>query len=177
MHYCVIHEVEQIILNLPNKTSHGHDKISNKLLKELCKSISLPLCSIFNQSIAEGKFLDNMKLAEVIPLYKGKEFDKVINYRPISLLITILKVLEKAVYTMVYQFLEKHDILYNSQYGFRNKRSCEQAILEMVGQVLQAHNNGNHSASLFLHLSKTFDTLDHSILLKKARSIWTKGIM
>ena len=75
--------------------------------------------------------------------------------------------LEKAVYTRVYQFLEKHDILYNSQYGFRNKRSCQQAILEMVGQVLQAHNNGNHSASLFLDFSKAFDSLEHSILLNK----------
>ena len=169
-------EVERIILNLPNKTSHGHDKISNKLLKELCKCISLPLYSIFNQSIAEGKFPDNMKLAEVISIYKGKEFDKVISYRPISLLITISKVLEKAVYTRVYQFLEKHDILYNSQYGFRNKRSCEQAILEMVEQVLQAHNNGNHSASLFLDLSKAFDTFDHSILLKKLDLYGLRGL-
>ena len=160
-------EIERLILNLPNKTSHGHDKISNKLLKELCKCISLPLCSIFNQSIVKGRFLDGMKMAEVIPLYKGKEFDKVINYRPISLLITISKVLEKAIYTRVYQFLEKHNILYISQYGFRSQRSCEHTLLKMVGQVLQAHNNETHSASLFLDLSKAFDMLDHSILLKK----------
>ena len=108
-----------------------------------------------------------MKMAEVIPLYKGKEFDKVINYRPISLLITISKVLEKAIYTRVYQFLEKHNILYISQYGFRSQRSCEHTLLEMVGQVLQAHNNETHSVSLFLDLSKAFDMLDHSILLKK----------
>ena len=88
-------EIECIIRQLPNKTSHGHDKISNKLLKDLSCSISLPLCSIFNQSITEGKFPDAMKKAEVIPLYKGKEFDRVINYRPISLLLTISKVLEK----------------------------------------------------------------------------------
>ena len=139
-------EVEQLILNLPNKTSHGDDRISNKLLKELCKCIALPLCSIFNQSIVKGRFLDGMKMAEVIPLYKGKEFDQVINYRPISLLITISKVLEKAIYTRVYQFLEKHNILYTSQYGFRSQRSCEHALLKMVGQVLQAHNNETHSA-------------------------------
>ena len=160
-------EIEHIIRQLPNKTSHRHDKISNKLLKDLSCSISLPLCSIFNQSITEGKFSDAMKKAEVIPLYKRKEFDRVINYRPISLLLTISKVLVKSIYTRVYNFLEKYHILYNSQYGFRNKRSCQQAILELVRKILQAKNRGDHSASLFLDLSKAFDTLDHEILLKK----------
>ena len=78
---------------------------------------------IFNQSIAEGKFPSEMKNAEVIPLYKGKEFDKVVNYRPVSPLITISKVLEKAVYSQVYQFLEQQKVLYDSQYGFRSNRS------------------------------------------------------
>ena len=79
-----------------------------------------------------------MKMAEVIPLYKGRELDQVINYRPISLLITISKVLEKIVYICVYKFLQNNKILYNSQYGFRSKHSCEQAILELIGNVIQA---------------------------------------
>ena len=62
-----------------------------------------------------------MKMAEIIPLYKGKEFDKVINYHPVSLLITISKVLEKAVCSRMYRFLEKHKILSDSQYVFRKK--------------------------------------------------------
>ena len=65
-----------------------------------------------------GEFPTMMKKAEVIPLYKGKEFDLVVNYRPISLLLTISKVLEKIVYKRVYSFLEKNNILYDSQYGF-----------------------------------------------------------
>ena len=100
-------EIETIIDQLPNKTSHGHDKISNVLLKQLSKSISYPLCMIFNNSLMEGKFPTQMKKAVVIPLYKGKEFDLVINYHPISLLITTSKVLEKVVYKRVYRFLEK----------------------------------------------------------------------
>ena len=74
-----------------------------------------------------------MKVAEVIPLYKGKAFDKVVNYRPVSLLITTLKVLEKAVYERVYRFLELNKILYDSQYGFCNSRSHEQAVSEVIG--------------------------------------------
>ena len=126
-------EIETLISNLPNKSSYGIDGISNILLKLLSTSISFPLCALFNQSIAEGKFPSLMKAAEVIPLYKGKEFDLVVNYRPVSLLMTISKVLEKAVYSRVYSFLENNKILYDSQYGFHLKRSCEQAILELTG--------------------------------------------
>ena len=117
-----------------------------------------------------------MKYAEVIPLYKGKEFDKVVNYRPVSLLITISKVLEKAICSQVYQFLEQHKVLYDSQYGFRSKRSWEQAILELTGRILDAKNKEMHSAAMFLDLSKVFDTLDHSILLKKLDLYGLRGV-
>ena len=93
-----ITEIEHIIHKLPNKTSCGHDTISNTLLKQLSSSISFALNKIFNQSIAQGIFPDAMKLAEVIPLYKGKDQDQIVNYRPISLLITFSKVLEKLIY-------------------------------------------------------------------------------
>ena len=73
-------EIQQLISKLPNKTSCGHDRISNKLLKLLGSSISYPLAIIFNQSISEGIYPDQMKLAEVIPLYKGKDSDHLINY-------------------------------------------------------------------------------------------------
>ena len=108
-----------------------------------------------------------MKRAEIILLYKGKEFDKVLNNRPVSLLMTISKVLGKAVYKRVYKFLERHQILYNSQYSFQTKHSCEQAIVELIGNTLQAKNYGLHTTVLFLDLSEAFDMLDHEILLKK----------
>ena len=125
-------EIEKIISHLTNKTSHGNDKINNMLLKQLCPSISFPLCAIFNQSLAEGKFPSAMTMAEVIPLNKGKAFDEVVNYRHVSLLLTILNVLEKAVYVRLYRFLEKDNTLYDSQHSFWNNRSCEQAISEVI---------------------------------------------
>ena len=98
LHPTSVHEIDKIIRELPNKSSHGHDEISNITLKALRTLITFPLCHIFNQSLADGMFPEKMKWAEIIPLHKGKSMDLTINYCPISLLITTSKVLEKVIY-------------------------------------------------------------------------------
>ena len=170
-----ITEIEDLIRRIPHKVSYGHDRISNSMLKNLCTSISYPLQVIFNQSIDQGIFPSKMKLAEVIPLYKGKEHDKVINYRPISLLITISKLLEKIIYKRLYLFLEKNKLLFESQYGFQSKQSREHAVMEMVSRLLQARDAKMKSTGIFLDLSKAFDTLDHDILIKKLELYRIRG--
>ena len=117
-----------------------------------------------------------MKLVEVIPLYKGKDHDLIINYQPISLLMTISKLLEKIVYKRVYSFLELNSTLFDHQYGFRMKCSCEQAILDLTGNLLQAHNANLKSSALFLDLSKAFNTLNHEVLLSKLDKYGIRGI-
>ena len=79
------------------------------------------------------------KKAEVIPLYKGTERDLCMNYRPILLLLTISKILEKIMYKRTYEFLDGNNQFYNSQYGFRSKHSCEIAICKLVGHVVKGH--------------------------------------
>ena len=79
-------EIENIIKALPAKSSSGHNRLSNVMLKYLCMSISYPLSIVFNQSLSCGKFPEKIKIAEVVPLYKGKKEDMVINYHPVSLL-------------------------------------------------------------------------------------------
>ena len=147
-----VHEIDTLIKKVPNKSSHGFDNISNIMLKSLRTSITFPLCHIFNTSLMEGSFPNRMKVAEIIPLYKGKEMDNMINYWPISLLITLSKLLDKIMYWRLYSYLECNNILYNSQYGFRSQRSCEQAITELVGYILQSKNHNEHCASIFLNL-------------------------
>ena len=131
------------------------------------KSISLPLTFIFNQSLAEGTFPEQMEIAEIIPLYEGKGSDQLVNYRPISLLLTMSKLLEKIVYRCMVKFIDKYKLLYDSQYGFQSKRSCEHAILELIGKTVQSKNNKLHSCTMFLDLSKAFDTLNHEVYTTK----------
>ena len=117
-------EVLRLIDALLCKKSSGFDNIDNTLLKELKYKLSTPLTILFNRSMNEGIFPNNMKLADVVTLYKSKEKYKTTYYRPISLLITISKIFEKIMYTRTYQFLNSTNQIFKSQYGFRSKHSC-----------------------------------------------------
>ena len=85
-----------------NLTSSGFDQLNNKLLKELRHELATPLCTIFNLSLNTGCFPTKMKYAEIVPLYKSKSKLEASNYQPISLLITISKILEKIIYLRTY---------------------------------------------------------------------------
>ena len=168
-------EIKNLILTLSNKPSSGYDNISNILLKRLATCLLEPLEIIFNKSLYEGVFPEKMKLADIIPLHKAKSTQDCNNYRPISLLITISKLLEKIIYTRTYGFLEKANLLYTSQYGFREGHSCENAVSELISEVIKSRQEGLYTMSVFLDLSKAFDTLEHNVLLKKLEKYGIRG--
>ena len=168
-------EIERIIDKLPNKTSSGHDNLSNILLKQIKEPITYPLTVINNHSIAEGELPSSMKAADVSPLYKSKERYMVTNYRPISLLITMSKILEKVVYCKAYNFLVETEQLYQSQYGFRTGHSCQNAISELIGNIVKNQEENKLTIGVFIDLSKAFDTLSHDILLRKLQKYGIRG--
>ena len=90
--------------------------------------------------------------------------------------MTISKVLEKLVYICLYKYLKKNNTLFDSQYGFRTKRSCEHAISELINRLLHSKEDGKKRSVLFLDLSKAFDTLNHCILLRKLDLYGIHGI-
>ena len=168
-------EILIIISNLANKHSSGWDGISNCLLKELGQVLCKPLSVLFNRSIALGIFPSIFKDADVIPLYKSGCTAYPSNYRLISLLLTMSKILEKIIYKRVYTFLDMTGQLYQSQYSFRTKHSCKHAVQELLGNVLKASENKELTTAIFLDLSRAFDSLEHHVLLKKIREIWHMG--
>ena len=101
-------EVNKIIQKFKNKSSTGLDNISPKLLKYFPDNIIHCLVYIFNLSMLEGKFISCFKKAKVVPIYKSKDKQAMDNFRPISLLPVISKILEKIIYIRVYLFLSRN---------------------------------------------------------------------
>ena len=169
-------EINEVINKLKPKSSAGHDNISPKLIKKFQKSISLPLTHIVNLSIATGVFPQRMKIAKVIAIHKKGSLQNFENYRPISLLPTFSKILERIIYNRLINFLNSNNILKVEQYGFRKKLSTQHAILELQDRIVKSIAKKEWCSGIMLDLTKAFDTLNHRILIAKLNHIGIRGL-
>uniref|UniRef100_A0A3B3DH72 Reverse transcriptase domain-containing protein n=1 Tax=Oryzias melastigma TaxID=30732 RepID=A0A3B3DH72_ORYME len=161
-----IEEISEIIDDLKLSTA-GHDGISAFLVKQIKHSILKPLTHIVSLSLATGVVPDDLKVAKVIPLFKADDKACFNNYRPISILPCFSKVFEKVVYKRLFFHINNNSILYKHQYGFRKHHSTYMALSHLLDSVTSALDKNKFICSIFLDLSKAFDTVDHTILLSK----------
>ncbi|CAF4140786.1 unnamed protein product [Rotaria magnacalcarata] len=164
-------ELVALINNLKNTNSVGHDDISLKYLKDSGKIMYTYLLIIINTSIQTGVFPKLWKEAIVKPLYKNGDATLPSNFRPISLLPVLSKILEKAVADQLITYLERNNLISNCQYGYRHHLSTELALVKLTEEIYNAVENKEICLLATLDLSKAFDTVNPELLLQKLTEI------
>jgi hypothetical protein len=176
LYNCDNDEIKNIISSLNVNKGLGPNSIDTNILKLLNEDICDPLGKIFNLSFSTGLHPDLLKISKATPVYKKGSRLLVSNYRPISLLSNINKILEKLMFSRLYKFLEDYKCIYALQFGFRAKHSTNQALIDITENVKSALDNKMHACGIFVDLQKAFDTVNHKILLDKLSHYGIRGI-
>ena len=168
-------EIMTLIKRFNVNKATGPCSIPPKILNMISESIAKPIVTIANLSFSTGVHPERLKVAKVIPIYKSGSKMLTSNFRPISLLSNLNKILEKLMFKRVYSFLEKENIIYNNQFGFRPKHSTNHALISITEQIKEALDNGQYACGVFVDFQKAFDTVNHEILLKKLYRYGIRG--
>ena len=159
-------EVFNLLSSLSLTKATVPNTIPNIVLKYLALPLSIPITTIFNKCFVEGKFPENWKRAHIVPVYKNKgNKSSVLSYRPISLLPPLSLLLEK----IITNRLLRHVLPYlnPAQHGFIPRSSCETNLAIFLNDAVTAIRNRNELHTVYMDLSKAFDSVDHSLLLYK----------
>ena len=172
---CNENEVKSIISTINVSKSSGPNSIPTHILHLLKEEICKPLNKIFNLSFSTGQYPNILKISKTIPIFKKGSRLLVSNYRPISLLSNLNKILEKIVHERIYKFLEDYQCIYSLQFGFRKKHSTNHALIDITETIRQALDNKKFACGIFVDLQKAFDTVNHDILIDKLEHYGIRG--
>ena len=161
--------VRNQLKSLKWKKAIGLDQLPSSLLKDSANEIAIPLAHIINLSLNSSSVPTSWKKAKVIPVFKSGSVEDVSNYRPISVLPILSKIMERVVFTQLSEYLETNKLLTNCQFGYRYKRSTECAATLFVDNIRREVDKGNLVGAVFMDLSKAFDTVGHATLIEKLR--------
>ena len=169
-------KVRTLLLNLDSSKQGGEDEINNKLLKLVACSLDKPLCKLLNILIQHGVFPDSWKLGVVIPIFKnkGSKMDAN-NYRPVTLLNSMSKILEKVIYDELLSHLLQNKLLYSKQSGFLPGHNTEKQLLHIVHTILTNFDANKITRGVFLDIAGAFDAVPHFLLIKKLQAYGIKG--
>lgn len=168
-------EVIVLIGQLNPKKSPGPDRIPASFIKKHHLLFAELLKDAFNEMIETGVYPDFLKEARVVPIFKSGDPTDVNNYRPISTLSMLNKLLEQMVAARLSSFLDTHKHLYNQQYGFRKGSSTLTATCELLKDIYDSLDERKFCGALFLDLQKAFDTINHELLLQKLEFYGIRG--
>jgi len=158
-------EIVKIIKKLSVKKASGYDEIPIKFIKKTSRQLSKPITKIVNQCIREQIFPENMKKANITPLYKKKDKLNKDNYRSVNLLVAVSKIMEKVISQQIYVYIKP--LLHNYLSGFRKGYGCQDILLRMTEDWRKALDNGENIGAVAIDLSKAFDCMPHGLLIAK----------
>lgn len=162
-----ISETIKMLKEINSSKASGIDDLPALLIKDAAEELAAPLSFLINHSFKSGIFPTIEKTAKVTPIYKSEAKHLFSNYRPISVLNVISKVVEKIAFDQLSQYFESNGLFSPYQYGFRKKRSTQHAVTNLVNHIRNNMDKGNKTGVLYMDFSKAFDTVNHSCLLHK----------
>ena len=160
--------MEQIINDLDTAKATGYDKLPAKLLKPISTTLSYHMATVFIQCVENNEFPIDAKRAEVVPIYKKDDNLLMKNFRPVSILPSLSKILEKIIHYQLHPFLSK--ILDPRLSAYRKGYSCQHVLSRLVEDWKAALENNHHVAAILMDLSKAFDCLPHQLVIAKLRA-------
>lgn len=166
-------DVLNALESLDASKAMGIDGIPPKLLKHCSLALYIPVHHLFSVSLTKHVIPCEWKCHSITPIHKSGDKSQVTNYRPISLLCIMSKVLERLVYNDLNKFIIQNNIISCSQFGFRQGHSTNQQLLLFLHKVHQSLNNKENCDVIYLDFRKAFDSVPHNELLTK---LWTIGI-
>ena len=155
------------LLKLNTSKSTGLDEIPSKFIKEGADIVQFPITHIINLSILTNTVPRDMKTARVRPIFKKNSPLEASNYRPVSILSVVSKILERSVYVQLSDFLERNQLLFEHQSGFRSGFSTDTCLIHLLDYIRGNTSNGLFTGLIMLDLQKAFDTVNHEILCNK----------